>query len=84
MTLRADARSVIVMRSGRFTPNGLIVLALTAVVSLAAGHLVDIGTQIFGPGAASTPALVGDIAGLIACAISVRFGLRRILRSQAC
>jgi len=84
MTLGTDAHSVVVMRNGRLTPNGLIVLALTAVVSLAAGHLVDIGAQAFGSGPASTLALVGDIAGLIACAVSARFGLRRLLRSQVC
>lgn len=84
MTRCTGARSVIVMRNGRLTPNGLIVIALTAVFSLAAGHLIDLGAQILGSGPTSTLALVGDTAGLIACAISALFGLRHLSRSQAC
>jgi hypothetical protein len=84
MTRCTDARSVIVMRNGRLTPNGLIVIALTAVFSLAAGHLVDLGVQILGSGPTSTLVLVGDTAGLIACAISALFGLRHLSRSPAC
>jgi hypothetical protein len=72
------------MRNGRLTPNGLIIIALTAVFSLAAGHLTDVGAQILGSGPASTAALVGDVAGLIACAASARFGLRHLSRSRAC
>jgi hypothetical protein len=33
MTLAVRGRSVIVMKNGRFTSNGLIVIALTAVVA---------------------------------------------------
>jgi hypothetical protein len=84
MTLGTGARTVIVMKNGRISPNTLIIVALTAVVSLAAGHLVDLGTQVLGSGPASTPALIGDIAGLAACAISARFGWRHIGRSRAC
>ena len=84
MTRCPAAPNVIVMRNGRLTPNGLIVIALTVVFSLTAGHLVDLGAQILGSGPTSTLALVGDIAGLIACAVSARFGLRHLSRSQAC
>ena len=72
------------MRNGRFTPNGLLIIALTAVFSLAAAHLTELGSQLIGPGAPSTPALVGDVAGLIACTISARYGLRHLSRSKAC
>jgi hypothetical protein len=84
MTPGPGARSVIVMRNGRLTPNTMIVIALTAVFSLAAGHLTDLGAQILGSGAPSTPALVGDVAGLIACAISAAYGLHRLSRSRTC
>jgi hypothetical protein len=84
MTHRRGAHILIAMRNGRLTSNGLIVIALTAVFSLTAGHLIDLGTQILGSGPASTLALVGDVAGLIACAISARFGLRHLFRSQTC
>jgi hypothetical protein len=72
------------MRNGRLTSNRLIVIALTAVFSLAAGHLVDLGTQILGSCPTSTLALAGDVVGLIACVISARFGLRHLFRSQTC
>ena len=84
MTLRAGAPSLIVMRNGRFTPDGLIIIALTAVVSLAVGRLTDLGTQILGSGSPSTLALLGDVAGLIACATSARYGLRHLSRSRTC
>ena len=66
------------------TPHNLIVLALTAVFSLACAQAIDLGSQIFGSGTASTPALLGDAAGLLGCALSARFGLRRLYRAQAC
>jgi hypothetical protein len=72
------------MRNGRLTSNGLIIIALTAVFSLAAGHLTDLGAQLLGSGPASTPALIGDGAGLIACALSARYGLRHLSRSSTC
>jgi hypothetical protein len=80
MTPDAAAPSVIVMRNRRITPNVLIGIALTAVFSLAAGHLVDLGSQVLGSGPSSTPALVGDIAGLLACGASAWFGLRHLCR----
>jgi hypothetical protein len=84
MTSSLGDRGVIAMKNGRFTSSGLIVVALTAVVSLAAGHLVGLGVQILGSGPTSTFALVGNIAGLIACAASGWFGLRQLSRSRAC
>jgi hypothetical protein len=72
------------MKNGRFTSSGLVVVALTAVVSLATGHLTDLGAQLLGSGPASTPALLGDVAGLIACGISAWYGRRYISRSQGC
>jgi hypothetical protein len=66
------------------TPHNLAVLALTAVFSLASAHLVDLGSQILGSGPASTPALIGDTAGLICCAVSAGYGLRRVLGARAC
>jgi hypothetical protein len=84
MTPGIGGPSVTRMRNGRLTPNGLIILALTAVFSLAAGHLTDLGAQILGSGPASTPALVGDAAGLLACAVSARFGLRHLSRCHTC
>jgi hypothetical protein len=84
MTLAGAGRSVIVMKNGRFTPTILIGIALTAVVSLTAAHLVGLGEQILGSGPTSTLALVGNIAGLIACAASAWFGVRGLSRIQAC
>ena len=84
MTHRAGRPTVTCMRNGRLTPNGLIIIALTAVFSLTAAHLTDLGTQMLGSGAASTPALIGDVLGLLACAASARFGLRRLSRSSTC
>jgi hypothetical protein len=72
------------MRNGRLASNGLIVIALTAVFSLAAGHLADLGAQLLGSGVPSTSALVGDVAGLLGCAISARYGLRQLSRSSTC
>jgi hypothetical protein len=84
MTPRPAAPSVIDMRNGRLTTNALIGIALTAVFSLAAGHLVDLGSQVLGSGPASTPALVGDIAGLLACGASAWLGLRRLCSPHRC
>jgi TRAP-type C4-dicarboxylate transport system permease small subunit len=82
MTGSLGGRSVFIMKNGRFTSPGLVILALTAVVSLAAGHLTDLGEQLLGSGPVSTFALVGDVLGLIACGISAWFGWRYIARSR--
>jgi hypothetical protein len=59
-------------------------LTFTAAISLALGHAVELGEQTLGSGPASTAALVGNLVGLIACAASVGFGLRRVRRSNIC
>jgi hypothetical protein len=80
MTPSLGTLSVIVMRNGRLTTNALIGIALTAVFSLAAGHVIDLGGQVLGSGQPSTLALVGDIAGLLACGASAWFGLHHLCR----
>ena len=72
------------MKNARLISSGLVILALTGVVSLATGHLVDLGEQLLGSGPVSTLALVGDVVGLITCAISAWFGWRYIARTQSC
>jgi hypothetical protein len=84
MTPRVGGPSVSQMKNRIITPYGLIILALTAVVSLASGHLVDLGEQLLGSGPPSTPALLGDAAGLIACAVSAWFGVRALSRMRTC
>jgi hypothetical protein len=84
MTPSVGGRSVIVMKNGSFTPTILIGIALTAAVSLTAAHLVGLGDQILGSGPTSTFALVGNIVGLITCAASAWFGVRRLSYSRTC
>jgi hypothetical protein len=67
------------------TINRLFIpLALTAVVSLAIAQGLNLGHQTLGAGHGSTAAMLGDIAGLIGCAISARFGLRQLRRTRTC
>ena len=81
MTPCRGTRSVAAMKNPRFSDRLLIPLALTAVISLAVGHLTDLGVQMLGSGPTSTPALIGDLAGLSACALCVWVGMRRVPRS---
>jgi hypothetical protein len=83
MTQRAVAPSVMVMKR-HLTPHNLIILALTAVFSLAFAHMVDLGSQLLGAEPASTLALIGDAAGLLACALSARLGLRHLHGAWTC
>jgi hypothetical protein len=83
MTWRAHRHSFIGMKR-HLTPHTLIVLALTAVFSLAFAQAVDFGSQLLGSGPASTSALLGDMAGLLGCALSAYFGLRLLRRAQVC
>jgi hypothetical protein len=62
--------------------RNLTVVLLTAVVSLTAAHLVDLGTMTFGSGPVSTWAVIGNLAGLAACAASAWFGARRLSLSR--
>jgi hypothetical protein len=61
--------------------RNLTVVLLTAVVSLTAAHLVDLGAMTFGSGPVSTWAVIGNLAGLAACAASAWFGARRVFFS---
>ncbi len=72
------------MKNGRLTRNRLIILALSAVLALAVGHLTDLGTQLLGSGTPSTPVLLGDVAGLLGCAASAIYGVRCLRRSRDC
>jgi len=83
MTPALGVRTVVLMKNGRFTPTILIV-ALTAVFSLGAAHLVGLGDAALGSGGTSTFALIGNVAGLITCALSAWFGLGRLSRVNAC
>jgi hypothetical protein len=83
MTPALGVRTVVLMKSGRITPNILIV-ALTAVFSLGAFHLVGLGDEALGSGGTSTLALIGNVAGLITCAASAWFGLGRLSSANAC
>jgi hypothetical protein len=65
-----------------YISRNLTVVLLTAVVSLAAAHLVDLGTMTFGSGPVSTWAVIGNLAGLAACAASAWFGARRLSLSR--
>jgi hypothetical protein len=56
--------------------HALVALAFGAVISLTVGHLIDLGVQTLGSGPASTAAVVGDLAGVAACLVSVALGLR--------
>lgn len=62
----------------------IVPLLLTAVVSLAIAQGLDLGHQTLGAGAGSTAAIVGDLAGLVGCAISARFGWRQLRATRAC
>jgi hypothetical protein len=84
MTPHVGGPSVSHMKKRLITRYSLIILALTAVVSLASGHLVDLGEQLLGSGTPSALALVGDTVGLIACAVSAWFGVRALSRTRTC
>jgi hypothetical protein len=72
------------MRNRCLTLDFLVIVALTAIFSLAAGHLTDLAAQIFSSGGPTTPALIGDVAGLIACAASALYGVRSLRRLHTC
>lgn len=54
----------------------LVAVACSAVIALAIAHSIDLGTELLGSQPASTIAVVGNIAGLICCALSVPLGRR--------
>lgn len=76
MTDDAAVPNVVAMTKRCAISRLLIPLAFSAVTSLAIAHLVDLGAQTLGAGRVSTVAVVGDLAGLLCCAVSVWLGLR--------
>jgi uncharacterized membrane protein len=84
MTSPFRGPSLIGMRKHLTSRRLLVPLACTAVVSLMIAHLIDLGTQTLGSGPASTAAVVGDLASLAGCALSVALGLRFAARSEVC
>jgi hypothetical protein len=60
--------------------KNLTIVLLTGVFSLTVAHLIDLGNLTFGSGPVSTWAVVGDLAGLVGCAASAWFGVRRLQR----
>ncbi len=78
MTLRGTSLSFVDMSNERCTPNILVPLAFSAAISLMLGHLVYLGVGLLGSGSVSTLSLIGSLAGVAACALSIWVGFRRI------
>jgi predicted membrane protein len=72
------------MKTPRISPQLLLGIALSAVFSLAIAQGFTLVRQIFGAGPVSPAAIVGSTVGLIACALSARYGLRHMRRHGAC
>ncbi|HEY0280207.1 MAG TPA: hypothetical protein VGC32_18235 [Solirubrobacterales bacterium] len=72
------------MKKPRITPDLILPIALSAVFSLAIAQGLDLGHLVVGSGPASTWSIVGSAAGLISCALSFRYGLRRRQRGYDC
>jgi hypothetical protein len=84
MTGAAPARTFLGMKNPRFSHRLLVPLLFSAAISLALAHLVDLGIQTLGSGSVSTLAVIGNLAGLAACVLSIAYGLRRVSRLPAC
>jgi hypothetical protein len=69
------------MKNGRCATI-LVPALFSAAISLAIAHLVDAGVQVLGSGPVSTPALIGNLAGLAACALSIWVGARHVYRAR--
>jgi hypothetical protein len=54
----------------------ILAVAFSAVASLMIGHLIDLGLETLGSGPASTGAVIGDLAGVVGCVVSVILGHR--------
>jgi hypothetical protein len=78
MTGPAAGRSFVVMTNQRCHSNLLVPLAFSAAISLLLGHLVYLGVGLFGSGSVSTLSLIGAVAGVVGCALSIWVGFRRI------
>lgn len=76
MTAAPVTPSLAPMKKRRSFSHLLIAVACTAVVSLVIGNSIDLGNQLLGAGPASTLAIVGDLAALLGCAVSVTLGVR--------
>jgi hypothetical protein len=61
----------------------LVPLLFSTAVSLALAHLVDLSIQVLGSAPISTLAVIGNLAGLSACILSIAIGVRRISRLPA-
>jgi hypothetical protein len=66
------------MTHERCTPNILVPLAFSAAIALMLGHLVYLGVGLFGGGSVTTLSLIGSLAGVAGCALSIWVGFRRI------
>ena len=72
------------MKTPRISPQLLLGVALSAVFSLAIAQAFDLARLIFGSGSASPWSIAGSAAGLVACSLSARYGLRRMHRHGTC
>jgi hypothetical protein len=78
MTGAGGGRSFVAMTNQRCTPSILVPLAFSAAISLLLGHLAYLAIGAFGGGSITTLSLVGSLAGVVACAMSLAYGFRRI------
>jgi hypothetical protein len=65
------------------TPYNLILLALSAVLSVAFGHAADLIVHVIESRPVPTVALVTNVAAVVGCAAAA-IGLLRVLREHAC
>ncbi|HWH18998.1 MAG TPA: hypothetical protein VN671_00595 [Solirubrobacterales bacterium] len=72
------------MKTPRISPQLLLGIALSAVFSLAIAQGFNLAKLIFGSGPASPWSIAGSAAGLIACSLSARYGLRQMRRQGTC
>ena len=83
MTGPARGPSFVSMTKSCRAVNILVPLLFSAVVSLLVGNLVHLGTWLLGSDPISTLSLVGSLAGVATCSLSLWFGLRRVFRASA-
>jgi hypothetical protein len=84
MTDEVGGRSFFAMKNARLSTRILVPLLFSAAISLAIAHLLDLGYEVLGSEPVSTLAVIGNLAGLVACAASVAVGLRRVSRLSGC
>jgi hypothetical protein len=82
MTGPAGGRSFVVMTNERCNSNLMVPLAFSAAISLLLGHLVYLGVGLLGSGSVSSLSMVGAVAGVCGCALSIWVGFRRISRAR--